>query len=352
MFLRFGLFVALAILSPLKAATPDEVARFLAGLPMHGTSLEAIAAHPAWVHHAMEFDDAWRKLDSKMVKLRSWAPEFLSPQFEARGNVFYFFSGPDQLYPLQLFPNAEKYVLVAREPVGALPEPERISPAALPGALENLRKTMNAVLSWSFFITKDMKVDLNQQQLIGTLPVILVFLARGGCQIDAVEQVGISKTGELTDDKPATRGVRITCFGPHGRKQEVYYFEADLGDDILKRNPAVLRFCDSLGSGSSLLKAASYLMHEGGFETVREYVLTHSDLIVQDDSGIPLHYFDHGKWQIRLCGRYRGPIDIFKQHYQADLAAAYSQSVPLPTGFSFGYRWVPSESGLILARPK
>jgi len=352
MFLRIAVFVALAISISLRAATPDEVARFLAGLPMHGSSLEAIATHPAWVEHAMEFDDAWRKLDGKMARLRTWSPEFLAPQYESRGNVFYFFSGPDQLYPLQLFPNAANYVLVAREPVGALPEPETIPRAYLPGALENLRKTMNSVLSWSFFITKDMKSDLNQQQLSGTLPVILVFLARSGCRVDAVELIGLDKAGQPTAEKPVTRGVKITCFGPHGRRQDVYYFEADLGDDILKRNPAVLKFCDSLGRGSSLLKAASYLMHEGGFETVRQYVLNQSDLVVQDDSGIPLKYFDRAKWQLRFCGQYRGPIDVFKQHYQPDLANAYAQAAPLPMGFSFGYRWVPSESGLMLARPK
>jgi hypothetical protein len=93
-------------------------------------------------------------------------------------------------------------------------------------------------------------------------------------------------------------------------------------------------------------------MHEGGFEIVRDYVMKNSDLLVEDDSGIPWRYFDRNKWQLRLCGRYAGPIDIFKQHRQADLAEAYAKANPLPMGFSFGYRWVPSESGLLLARPK
>jgi hypothetical protein len=337
----------------LKAAPPDEVARFLAGLPMHGTTLESVAAHPQWVRHAMEFDDAWRKLDQKQIaKIRDWAPNALAPQYDEKGNVFYFFSGPDVLYAQALWPNAANYVLVAREPVGTLPEIEKLPAASLAPSLENLRKSLNAVLSFSFFITKDMKNDLSHQQLNGTLPVILVFAERAGCKIDSVEFVGLDKTGAITKDKPATRGVKIACFGPQGRPQNIYYFEADLGDDVLKKNSAVLKFCDSLGRGSSLLKAASYLIHEGGFEIVRNYVLDHSDLIAQDDSGIPLKYFDREKWQLRFCGRYPGPINTFKQHYQADLATAYGQSAPLPMGFSFGYRWIPSESGMMLARPK
>ncbi|HET6407909.1 MAG TPA: hypothetical protein VFG14_08510 [Chthoniobacteraceae bacterium] len=335
------------------AATPDEIARFLAGLPMHGTSLEKTATHPQWVRHAMEFDDAWKKLETKQLsKLRAWAPDALAPQFEKRGNVFYFFSGPDFLYAQALWPNAENYVLVAREPVGILPDPEKMPPDQIAPALENLRKTLNAVLSFSFFITQDMKTDLNHQQLNGTLPVILLFASRAGCKIESVEFIGLDKSGALTSDKPATRGVKVACFGPQGRPQNIYYFEADLGDWVLNKNDAVLKFCTSLGRGSHLLKAASYLMHEGGFEIVRDYVMQNCDLLVEDDSGVPWRYFDRNKWQLRLCGRYPGPIDIFKQHFQADLADAYSRSTPLPMGFSFGYRWIPSESGLLLARPR
>jgi hypothetical protein len=351
--LRHLIAILFAAVLSAKAATPDEVARFLAGLPMHQTSVQELATNPLWVRHAMEFDDAWKTLESKQIaKIRAWAPEALAPQYEQRGNVFYFFSGPDFLYAQALWPNAENYVLVAREPVGTMPELEKIPKEQLGPALENLRKTLNAVLSFSFFITHDMKTDLNHQQLTGTLPVILLFASRAGCRIESVELIGLDSAGAFAAEKPVTRGVRISCTGPQGRPQNIYYFEADLGDWVLKKNDAVLKFCTSLGKGSSLLKAASYLMHEGGFEIVREYLLKNSNLLVEDDSGIPWRYFDWSKWQLRLCGRYPGPIATFKQHFQADLAQAYAQANPLPMGFSFGYRWVPSESGMVLARPK
>src|SRR6266511_3452209 len=180
-------FLFAAVLSA-KAATPDEV-----------------AANPQWVRHAMEFDDAWKALESKQIaKIREWAPEALAPQYEERGNVFYFFSGPDFLYAQALWPNAENYVLVAREPVGTMPELEKIPKEQLGPALENLRKTLNAVLSFSFFITHDMKTDLNHQQLTGTLPVILLFASRAGCRIESVEFIGLDSAGAITSGKPAT----------------------------------------------------------------------------------------------------------------------------------------------------
>lgn len=339
---------------PALAATPDETARFIAGLPMHGTSLEATAANAQWVQHAMEFDESWSQMEKRSLsKIRTWAPEYLAPQYEQQGNVFYFFSGPDLLHAQALWPNAQNYVLVAREPVGKIPEIEKIPAGQLGPALANLHKTLNAVLSFSFFITQDMKTDLTQTQFTGTLPVMMLFASRAGCKIESVELFGIDKTGAVTQDaKPANRGAKIIAFGPHGRPQNIYYIEADLGDDVLKRNGAVLKFCEGLGRGSSLLKAASYLLHGGGFDIPREWVLKNSDLLVEDDSGIPLRYFDKDKWQVRFCGQYPGPIEIFKQHFQPDLAQAYGQSTPLPMGFSFGYQWQPSKSGLLLARPK
>ena len=344
-------FVAVAR-SVFAEPTPDETARFLAGLPMHGTALEETARNAAWVRHAMEFDDAWRPLDTRqLVRIRTWAAQFLTPEYADRGNVLYCFSGPDFLYAQTFFPNAANYVLCGLEPVGALPDVTKLPHATLEPALANLRKAMNSALSFSFFITKDMKSDLTQTQLSGTLPVLLVFLARTGCKVESVEFVGIDKSGAIAE-KASTRGVKITFFGPAGRQQTLYYFTADLSDDGLRANPAILKFSDALGRAHSVLKAASYLMHTGGFEKTREFLLTHSDVIVQDDSGIPFRYLEPGRWTVRLFGNYERPIDVFQQHAQPALAEAFQRSVPPELNFSFGYRWHPRESGLILARPK
>jgi len=348
----FLIFLALGSL--LRAATPDETARFLAGLPLQGTSLESLSAAPFWAKHAVRFDAAWKELDKRQIsKIKAWAPENLAPAYEGHGNVFYFFSGPDQLYASLLFPNAANYVLVAREPVGILPEPDKIPVAQLAPSLENLYSTLNASLSFSFFITKKMKDDLKHQQLSGTTPVIMVFLARGGYKIESVDFIGLDAAGAVTADaKPASRGVKIVVTGASGEKQNVYYFEADLGDWVLKKNDAVLKFCDSLGRGSSLVKAASYLMHGGGFDIVRNYIEKNSDLVIEDDSGIPLHYFDKKEWDLKFYGHYSGPIGLFKKSFQADVAAAYKETAPGPLPFSFGYNWRPNTSGALIARKK
>jgi len=101
----------------------------------------------------------------------------------------------------------------------------------------------------------------------------------------------------------------------------------------IKSAPGFLKFCQRLGSGSSFLKSSSYLIVRAGFATIREFILGHSNRIVQDDSGIPLAYFDPSKWNLRLFGVYLGPIDLFKPNITSPgLQEVFRQGNPPPLG--------------------
>ena len=65
-----------------------------------------------------------------------------------------------------------------------------------------------------------------------------------------------------------------------------------------------------------------------------------------------LAYFDTNKWNLRLCGVYLGPIDVFKQHYQPRLQELFQQSNPPSLDFGFGYRWNHMEANLMVAELK
>ena len=334
-------------------ATPNDQARLLAGLPVRDTPLASYAFERAWIEHATEFDSAWKTLDERqLAKIRAWSEQFSGPASGATDPLFYFFSGPDILYAQAFFPNASTYVLCGLESVGEIPDVAKLPRGALAPSLHNLRKALNSVLSFSFFITKEMKTDLTNTKLSGTLPVLYVFLARAGCTIDSVEAVGLDKTGALVSEKPVTRGVKILFTGAGGKPQTLYYFTSDLSNDGIKSNPAFTNFCEQLGTGRSFVKAASYLMHMEYFSSARDFLLTHSRALIEDDSGIPLKAFDPATWTVRLFGAYRGPIPLFKERMQPDLMDRYRTSHPAPLGFSFGYHWHPSDSCLLLALPK
>ena len=133
-----------------------------------------------------------------------------------------------------------------------------------------------------------------------------------------------------------------------GAHKALYYFSADLSDDGLKSNSALLRFCNSLGPTNSLLKTSSYLLHQNGFNIARNYLLRVSASILQDDSGIPLRNFIHEKWTLRFFSTYTGPLNLFKSFFQADLRQYYATSSPKPLTFGFGYQYNRQDATLIL----
>jgi hypothetical protein len=358
-FLGLTLAVSIALslgIHPLCAArrdqvTPDSTARFLAGLSVTGTPLEKLSQDRAWTKHATEFEKAWKDLDARQLsKIRSWESEHFREGASSQRPMFYFFSGPDILYAQEFYPKASTYVLAGLEPVGTPPDLMSLPAGTLGVSLSNLRKSLESVLSFSFFKTKDMKTDLGQNQLNGTLPVLYIFLARTGCKLERTELVWLDDAGSVVTSKTSTPGARIT-FSRGGERQALYYFQTDLSDGGIDDDPGFLRFCGQLGTGTTLLKAASYLPHSGNFSTARDFLLKHCAWIVQDDSGIPINRLDSAHWDVRCFGNYPGPIDLFKENFQPALATMYQKPTP-PVPFAFGYRWRPKESSLILAKSR
>jgi len=340
------------------SAGPNDIARFLAGMPVPENSpLAPLTRDSAWQAHSAFFEGEFTKLYQRQLqKLHAWEATNLPEVTQSTPVAFYMFSGPDFLYVDQFLSNASVYVLCGKESMGPPPDPLRIPNLA--GALGNLENAMKTSLNTTYFITKNMKVDLQQQNLNGVLPILYVFIVRADKSITNVTFGSLNSNGAFEAAAPGKKGgtipgVRIRYTdNQSGNSQTLYYFNTDISDGGIKSTPGFLKFCEHLGTGSSFLKSSSYLMFENGFGTIRNFVLAHSNKIVQDDSGIPLAYFDPNKWNLRLFGTYLGPIDLFKQHYQPRLQELFQQSNLPPLDFGFGYRWNYKEANLIVAERK
>ena len=343
-----------SVTAPLPAqsgpSSPDDTARFLAGMPLPKVSpLAPLTNDPAWQEHAANFEKAFAKMNMRqLLKLHNWEAQYLPESRDKIPVAFYMFSGPDFLYVDQFFPKADVYILCGKEALGPPPDPPRI--ANLGAALHNLEEAMQSSLRFSFFITKEMKVSLDSQELKGVLPILYVFLARADKSIKDVTYGSLSSSGSFQEGRGGgSPGVRIQYIDNHsGQEQTLYYFTTDISDGGLASS-GFLKFCSQFGVGCSFLKASSYLMFENGFTRIRDFILDHSKTIVQDDAGIPISNFNRDKWNIRVFGTYTGPIEIFKQHYQPKLKEIFDQSGPPPIEFNFGYRWNYKESHVIVA---
>ncbi len=336
-----------------KAATPNEMARFLAGLPAaEGSPLAAYNKHPSWAHHARAMDATWRSLNQRQIaRIQAWSKANLAVR---QPTTFYMFSGPDFLYANAFFPGSKTYVMSGLEPVGRLPESKFLSPRSVPGVVGHLQASIRSITNVSFFLTKEMRYQLSSSQFNGTLPILYAFMARADKTLTdvsfvTIEPDGTAKASDGTPKPNTPNGVKITFKGNEGgEEQTLYYFSTDVSNGGVK-NTGFLKFCEGLGQGDAFVKSASYLMHSDAFSSVREFLLANASAIVQDDTGVPVRYFKREDWELRPYGRYLGPIPLFSGRYQTQLSELFRKGHSTPIDFGVGYRWRPNESNLLIA---
>jgi hypothetical protein len=341
--------------TPIPTNPITDAARYLAGLPVAAnSSLAPLTRTSGWQAHAAAMNSAFAALDRRQLSnIRIWRSDFLAPITAGSKSCVYYFGGPDFLYADAFFPDCTTYVLVGLETVNSMPDLLTVQPAVLENTLQNIQISLNTILQFSFFKTKDMREEFGRGELQGVLPVMFVFLARTGKMIESVEYISLDRGGQVIKAGGPPHGVKITFVDPATNAEKVLYFiSTDLSNDGLKSNPAVLRFTEQFGPANCFLKAASYLMHESHFDTVRSFLLGNSATILEDDSGIPVKYLTTDKWTLRFFGSYTGPINLFKNYLQSDLVQYYQSSSPKSLTFSFGYQWNRRNSTLVLAVKK
>jgi hypothetical protein len=333
----------------------DERARFLAGLPVAPESeLAPLQARGFYLDHLRSYNTTWQRFAGEhFLPKRQWAMEEMAPRAPVSRVLYYLFSGPDFINATALFPWVDTFILVALEAPGQVPAPELLSDEQLEAALANLRKSTETTLNFSYFITKDMRVDLEQSEFRGTLPILYAFAALAGYRVLTTEPVHIDQNGKMIDGTGHNLpGWRIGLRDPAtGRNKTLFYLRGDLSNSGLGGGSSgLLKWLQSQPKGAAYLKAASYLLHESFFSTCRNFLLSHCTSILQDDSGIPLRFFSPEDWQLTFFGVYDRPIELFASKLQPELRHAYETASPVhPLPFGTGYNWRSGESNLLLA---
>lgn len=336
----------------------NDIALLLAGIKINPDSdYNAFTRHPEWQKYAAMADAGWSRFTKTIAsRVQSWAAKELTDIHRDVQTVFYPFSGPDFLYASLFFPGARTYILIGLEPVGTIPDPFKFSKEAYGPYLSLLLKSIEEILLISFFRVNDLSAEVVTTGLNGTLPILMLFLARTGNEIVDIRPVEIASNGKIaildrfSETKGSYKGVTISFRAKNSESvQQLYYFSADLANFGLTKDAGFRQFLDGLDMGIfTFIKAASYLMHIRYYSTIRSIILNKSRVIVQEDSGITFHFFDRSIWDIRLYGTYSEPIKKFKEYFDQDLKDAYAAGAA-PLNFRIGYS---PQSNLLVARRK
>ena len=297
---------------------------------------------------------AWAAYEKAIgVPLRNWAALEVAPP--KGGTAFYPFSGPDLVTVAQMFPDAERYILVAIQPAGAPVELSSKSPAALSAFRQKFSEEWVKFGVLGFFRTLDLNENTaSTTAQITSTPVMMAFAASLGFRVDAVRPLIMNpEKNEFEPTVPSKESkwasVRLDL-SKDERKVAVDYVCLDLSDEYLKAHPHEAQWLKNCSKNPTLLKAASHLLPKPYFSICRTDVVEGAPLLVQDETG--LEYKDLKKiGPVKLYGRFVEAHKLFDPNSQRDLAAAYvesRQTSPLP--FSYSYQKAADRRSLQVVR--
>ncbi len=344
----------------------NDMSRLLAGLPQEeGSTLKGYDSLRACKEYSKSIGEFFAKVKGKnFAKMEKFRDAEMKDVIKDSMTVFYPFSGPDFLHVATLFPGARTTVMFGLEPVGNIPNIKGASENEMTELFKALRTSIDSLAPLGYFMTNDMRTDFRRiGELNGTLPVMAIFMQHSGYRVLDVRRMPIDENGKLVDSIPGFKDKNpqddfVTCGVIEYMKPEedftrkLYYISQDVDDAHLNKVPQFMKFVTSFQYDVAFMKAASYLC--SWMKTVRETVLSQSKAVVQDDSGIPVKYFDNDHWTKRFYGRYARTLKVFeKAFFQKDLKEIYDTTKMIkPINFAFGYGVRINQSNLMIAKKK
>jgi hypothetical protein len=339
-----------------------DIAMFIAGMPVDTSSkLYSLTQTDSWKSFSKRMDEKFQLFYNDVdSNIQPWINSSLGKVSDTLNTLFYPFSGPDYINADVFFPDMEQYIFFGLEPPGSLPDPAFVKPEDLPAHYKMYEQSIHHIIYLSFFRTHSMKVDLNNIEVDGTTPVLLIFMARAGKKIIDIKPFRFAEDGSLSYDsifnnfKPGEKfqkGVEIKFRSENDPDvQTLIYFSIDISDNYIATNPGISNYLQSIDSSCAVyIKSASYLLHDPYFETIKSLILTNGKLILQDDSGMPYKFYDKEKWKVSLHGVYDRPIPIFSRYYQKELWEDYNVLKNSELPFRRGYA---KKTNLQVARRK
>lgn len=327
------------------AAAHPQAALYFAGLGAKASDADGKSLQK-------QAEDAWTAYEKHVGQpLLKWAKR--EAAYAGGGTVFYPFSGPDFLTVERVYPNADRYVLVAIQKALQPTYPAGMTEAQRHEFIKRLGAEWSKFGRLGYFITEDLDHDQRDKtQKVGVTTILMAFAARLGYEVVDVAPLGFNaRKGEwepLPASEPEWKSVRLSL-RKDGRNVTLDYIRQDLSDGGLQ-GKSMRGWMMAMARNPMLLKAASHLLQDSHFAVMRDILVKSAPLVVQDETG--LDYSDLRKiGDVRLYGNFRKVNHSFLKTGQPALAAAYkAEKSPGALPFAFSYLKAAKMRSIQIAR--
>jgi hypothetical protein len=280
---------------------------------------------------------AWQFYQQNMgAAMSEWAnTEIKQP---AGTTLFYPFSGPDFVTAAHLFPQASRFVMVAMQAAG---EPAPLSNMSGARAQNFQAKFLREWMKFSrlaFFRTDDLNEDLRDKHTqIGVTTILITFALYMGYDVNEVYPIALDpQSGQFLQTTGDWKSVRLVM-SKGGKPVMLDYVSLDLSDSHLSQTEPMRAWLERQSRNPVLLKAASHLLQETYFSTLRDILVANAKMVVQDETGLNYTYLSQ-IGPVDLYGGFLYPHELFNRKKQESLGQAYKDSKnvkPLPFAFSY-----------------
>ncbi len=335
--------------------TFNETALLLAGKEIPKSSkLYEYSKTKEYKSYSKQLETKWDKLQRlNEKKISVWKEKHLPDSYTR--TVFYPFSGPDILNAVIFFPDGEEFIMFGLEPPGDIPRANKVEYDKLYSGLRKLWMALEDIINVNFFKTKEMQNEISTSSFDSVISIMMFFLARTNYDIVYARKVWIDEKGIVLAARPKIKSSIIVpgaeiAFKQNNRSQikKVFYYQIDISDNSFKKHGNFATHIKNKGRLTTIIKSASYLMHrDKEFGGIRNLILTQSNYLLQDDSGIPLKCFQPKEWKLSFHGNYTKPIDLFASRYQEDLSHVMKKHSTGPVDFSYGYNFKEHNPNLL-----
>lgn len=292
--------------------------------------------------------------------------------------VVYPAGGGDLLSALTTYPEGREYTTLSLELSG---DPRRLATLdkpALTTSLALIRQQVGPLLSQNNSTSENLMKG-QRGEIPGQIAFFLIALAvhdyepvslryfriepDGGLHYFSEEEIAASDRapagrlkGEWTppDFAPTFSNAEIV-FRPRGAadgETRIHrHIAANLADGPLAKQPGLLKHLEAKERISALTKAASYLLWRRDFSTMRNYLLSHMDLMISDSTGIPPSYAEAAGFTLETYGRFQGSFLPASGEYNDQFRKVWQRQPQRPLPFRYGY---PDSAGafhLVVSRP-
>jgi hypothetical protein len=277
--------------------------------------------------------------------------------------VVYPFGGGDLISALTTYPEAREYTTMSLEHAGDPRRIKGIQKKELAESLELLRATSAGLITANDSKTENL-MKVQRGEVPGQLAFFLMGLAVHGYEPVQLRYLKLNADGsvrymtaeDLTalketeakllhkswvspDFSEAFDNLELTFVkkgeDPRTQARVHRHFAQNLDNDHFGKDVAMQAYLNSRTSIVAMTKAASYLLWNDRFSTIRDYLLGHMVFMVSDSTGVPPVFAKKAGFTQQAFGRFAESFLGANPKYNEDFRELWKTAKPL--AFRYGY---------------